>query len=179
MEENEFHELPPRQFCVFGLSDIEELKMILLDIAVQEITYVNGTGMIIATFNSKHTIVEIEDILNGEGISYVIFEMTPGFYSANIIGNDIQEKLFGGPINNRDLFDKYTEMAENVMQFMSPEDLEKGMIFEVDGTTKPKMKPFKIEDPTLDELLEKINEEGIDSLSKYEKDLLNRYSEEM
>jgi hypothetical protein len=38
------------------------------------------------------------------------------------------------------------------------------------------IKPFSLKEPTLDSLLDKINRDGFDNLSDYEKDMLKKYS---
>lgn len=167
-----------RKFCVIGLGSTDEINNILLELSKSEVTYISGTGMIIATFETEKNIVDIETKLKEEDKSYIVFEMTPGFFSANIKSGEIQEKLFGGPISNKDIFDEYNKMAENIMSFMDIEDMEKvNLEFYKTGKIITDINEW-IADPSMDDLLDKINEKGMDSLSKYELDLLNKYSQE-
>lgn len=167
-----------RKFCVIGLGEAETINQILLELSKSEVTYISGTGLIIATFETEKTIVDIEEKLKDANKSFISFELTPGFFSANIKSNEIQEKLFGGPISNKEIFDEYNKMAENIMNFMSIEDLKNsGIEITAMPINPPNFEDF-LEDPSLNDLLDKINDTGMDSLSKYELDLLNKYSKE-
>lgn len=167
-----------RKFCVIGLGSTDDINSILLEMSKSEVTYISGTGLIIATFETEKNIVDIEEKLKEEDKSFIVFEMTPGFFSANIKSGEIQEKLFGGPISNKDIFDEYNKMAENIMTFMDIEDLENANVEFFATPIKPPNFDKWVEEPSMDDLLDKINEKGMDSLSKKELDLLNKYSQE-
>lgn len=167
-----------RKFCVIGLGSTDDINNILLEMSKSEVTYISGTGLIIATFETDKNIVDIEEKLKEEDKSFIVFEMTPGFFSASIKSGEIQKKLFGGPISNKDIFDEYNKMAENIMTFMDIEDLEKANVEFFTTPIKPPNFNEWVEEPSIDDLLDKINEKGMDSLSKKELDLLNKYSQE-
>lgn len=87
-----------RKFCIIGLGNTEELKEDLTVISETSVNFVSGEGLIIATFESAFALPEIEELLNMSNRSYIIFEMTMGFYSANIENKEFQNALFGGDI---------------------------------------------------------------------------------
>jgi hypothetical protein len=91
-----------RKFCIIGLGSTELLKEDLTVISETSVNFVSGEGLIIATFESAFELPEIEELLNMGNRSYIIFEMTMGFYSANIENKEFQNALFGGAISNKD-----------------------------------------------------------------------------
>ncbi len=89
-----------RKFCIIGLGSTEELKEDLTVISETNVNFVSGEGLIIATFETAFVLPEIEELLKMTDRSYIIFEMTAGFFSASIENKEFQEALFGGDINS-------------------------------------------------------------------------------
>ena len=108
----------------------------------------------------------MEEFLNMEKRAYIVFEMLPATFSANLLIEKFQEALFGGKVDNTEftpLFEARLKM-ENIMTSSEEiSDLNKIMDIE----------PIK---PTMDELLDKISKVGLDKLSKIEKQYLKEYS---
>lgn len=174
-------ELNLRSYCVIGLGNIKKITKLLTEISEGEVSYVSGTGLVIMTFMSKWNISEIEDLLNTEEKSYIMFEMTPGFFSANIRDKQFQDTLFGGPIENTEFYRNIEDSLKSMMDiniFNSDgdplfEDSDKYASFkDLVKNTKNKME----EEPGLDDLLDKISEVGYINLSEREKGLLEKYS---
>lgn len=116
-----------RKFCLIGLGDIDEIKEDLTIISDTSVNYVSGEGLLIATFQTTFTIVEIEEILTMGKRSYIIFEMTMGFFSANIVNKDFQKALFGGEIDNtKSAYHIMEETLKNIRNgvYLSLENLE-------------------------------------------------------
>ncbi len=101
-----------RKFCIIGLGNTEELKEDLTVISETSVNFVSGEGLIIATFESAFVLPEIEELLNMSNRSYIIFEMTMGFYSANIENKEFQNALFGGDISSSNT--SYNMMLEAI-----------------------------------------------------------------
>ena len=101
-----------RKFCIIGLGNTEELKEDLTVISESSVNFVSGEGLIIATFESAFALPEIEELLNMSNRSYIIFEMTMGFYSANIENKEFQNALFGGDISSSNT--SYNMMLEAI-----------------------------------------------------------------
>jgi protein-arginine kinase activator protein McsA len=113
-----------RKFCIIGLGNIEELKEDLTVISETSVNFVSGEGLIIATFESAFVLPEIEELLNMSNRSYIIFEMTMGFYSANIENKEFQNALFGGDVSSNNT--SYNMMLETIKKvreglFFAPE----------------------------------------------------------
>ena len=89
-----------RKYCIIGLGSTEELKEDLTVISEKEVNFVSGEGLIIATFETAFVLPEIEELLKMTNRSYILFEMTMGFFSANIENKEFQEALFGGDIDS-------------------------------------------------------------------------------
>lgn len=126
-----------RKFCIIGLGNTEELKEDLTVISETSVNFVSGEGLIIATFESAFALPEIEELLNMSNRSYIIFEMTMGFYSANIENKEFQNALFGGDISSNNT--SYIMMLEAIKKvreglFFTPEQAKD--ILEVKETKK-------------------------------------------
>ena len=126
-----------RKFCIIGLGNTEELKEDLTVISETSVNFVSGEGLIIATFESAFVLPEIEELLNMSNRSYIIFEMTMGFYSANIENKEFQNALFGGDVSSNNT--SYNMMLESIKKvreglFFTPEQAKE--ILQVKETKK-------------------------------------------
>ena len=154
-----------RKFCIIGLGNTEELKEDLTVISETSVNFVSGEGLIIATFESAFTLPEIEELLNMSNRSYIIFEMTMGFYSANIENKEFQNALFGGDISSNNtsynmMIDAINKVREGI--FSTPEEV-KG-VFE-----------FKENKKTDEELLqEALDNEDYETAAKLRDKLNNK-----
>ena len=110
-----------RKFCIIGLGNTEELKEDLTVISETSVNFVSGEGLIIATFESAFVLPEIEELLNMSNRSYIIFEMTMGFYSANIENKEFQNALFGGDI--------YSSNTSYIMMLEAIKKVREGLFF--------------------------------------------------
>lgn len=116
-----------RKFCIIGLGNTEELKEDLTVISETSVNFVSGEGLIIATFESAFVLPEIEELLNMSNRSYIIFEMTMGFYSANIENKEFQNALFGGDVSsNNTSYNMMLEAIKKVREglFFTPEHVK-------------------------------------------------------
>ena len=165
-----------KSYCLTGLGDTEGIKEDITFVSESTPNYVCGKGLIITTFTSTLHITEIEEFLNMNKRSFIIFEMTPGFFSASMRDKKFQEALFGGKIDNSSIppfnfdTDKLKEMVEELKE-------------ELEDDSNILFSKFKNNDiipkediPTLDQILDKISEVGIENLTEKEKELLENYS---
>ena len=157
-----------KKYCLIGLDDIEQIQKDLEYISDDIVNFATGEEIIIATFKSELNIIELEEFLNMEKRAYIVFEMLPATFSANLLIEKFQEALFGGKVDNTEftpLFEARLKM-ENIMT-SSEEILDLNKIMDIE--------PIK---PTMDELLDKISKVGLDKLSKIEKQYLKEYSKQ-
>ncbi len=169
-----------RAYCLVGLGNIKDLTKLLTEISESEVSFVSGTGLVIATFMSSWNISEIEKYLNENEKSYIVFEMTPGFFSANIRDDKFQETLFGGPIENTSFFQNIEDTLSQLKDIDLFNDLQ-GEEIEDDYMTimdfmKNSFKKEEEKEPDLDEVLDKISRVGFENLSEKEKVFLDNYS---
>jgi protein-arginine kinase activator protein McsA len=121
--------------------------------------------LIIATFESAFVLPEIEELLNMSNRSYIIFEMTMGFYSANIENKEFQNALFGGDVSS--INTSYNMMLEAIKKvreglFFTPEHAKE--ILQVKETKK-----------SVEELLqEAIDNEDYETAAKLRDKLNNK-----
>jgi hypothetical protein len=169
-----------RAYCLVGLGNIKDLTKLLTEISESEVSFVSGTGLVIATFMSSWNISEIEKYLNENEKSYIVFEMTPGFFSANIRDDKFQETLFGGPIENTSFFQNIEDTLSQLKDIDLFNDIQ-GEEIEDDYMTimdfmKNNFKKEEEKEPDLDEVLDKISRVGFENLSEKEKVFLDNYS---
>jgi hypothetical protein len=157
-----------KSYCLIGLGDIEKIKEDLTYISEDNTHFVSGEGLIICTFSSAFNIREVEELLKIKERSYIIFEMLPGVFSANLINSKFQNALFGGEIDNSNYEDIY-KIPDGIKEFMESikEDLVEDVIYAPINTTPPL---------NVDDILDKIGETGIENLSVQEKEYLDNYS---
>ena len=164
-----------KSYCLIGLGDTEGIKEDVTFVSESTANYVCGKGLLIATFTSTLHITEIEEFLNMNERSFIIFEMTPGFFSANIKDKKFQDALFGGKIDNSltSTFhfdtDKLKEMVEELKEELEDPDILYSHLKKNDILPKEEIL-------TLDQILDKINEVGMENLTKKEIKLLENYS---
>ena len=78
-----------KSYCLVVLDGKESLMDVLTHISETNVNFVSGKfvggeKLVIATLKSSFNILEIQELLNMVIKSYVIFEMTPGFYGAKL-----------------------------------------------------------------------------------------------
>jgi len=154
------------------MGDIEGFKEDLSYVTESNMNFVSGKEMIIVTFKTTFKMGELEDYLNMNERTYIVFEATPGFFSANLNNVEFQKALFGGIIDNSK--NNTFTIEEGIKEFMTSikEDLDYEDIEYVQDQR------IKIDPPSLDSLLDKIGEVGIEKLSDSEKNILNNYSKQ-
>ncbi len=159
-----------RSYCLIGFGDIEEIKKDLSFIAEPTANFVNGNDIIITTFRSALVIQEIEEFLNMNERDYIMFEMLPSTFSANLNNPEFQMALFGGKINNyKD--NSYQHISEGIKDFIKTikeEMYEDGVL--------PFINQEEEELPDVDDILDKINKVGLKNLTDQEKEILNNHS---
>lgn len=165
-----------RKYCLIGMDNIEEIKEDLEIISDSVANFATGKNLIIATFSSALNIIEIEEFLNLHERAYIIFELLPATYSANLVIDKFQKALFGGKIDNSEfiqLFSVRNNMEKTMKEFKD------GDFENVLGKIKTNIKNTEealLVEPTVDEILDKISDKGIDTLTKIEKEILNNQS---
>ena len=166
-----------RPYCIIGIGgeeEIEEIKKDLSFIAEPKANFVTGESMIIATFKSSLHLGEIEEFLNMNGRTFIIFEMLPSMFYANLGDENFQNALFGGEFenlmgnNSKNFTDYVPHISKGLKQFLNEikEKIKKEDFFERKNE----------EEPTLDDILDRINKVGIENLTKKEKEILDNHS---
>jgi hypothetical protein len=169
-----------RKYCIIGLGNVSGVTKLLSEISETEVAYVSGSGLVIATFSSAMHLAEIETLLNDEEKSYIVFEMTPGFFSANIKDKKFQNTLFGGPIDNTSFHENMIKSLEDLknikIEFKQMDELD-GFEDIMDFIPKSGIPKVEEPDPDMDDILDRISEVGYEKLTKKEKELLDKYSQ--
>jgi cellobiose-specific phosphotransferase system component IIA len=138
-----------KNYCIIGLGKVEDVKEDLTEISETSINFVSGDGLIIATFTSAFHIGEIEEILKTNGRSYILFEMTPGYFSANIENKEFQTALFGSIINNGNANSKIEEALNKIS-----EDIKNGKMDDMESFMGKDLYVEKTDTELLEEAIE-------------------------
>jgi hypothetical protein len=149
-----------KKVCLIGMGDVDGVKEDLTVLSESNVNFVSGEGLIIATFQTAFTIGELEELLKMNGRSFIVFEMTLGFYSASIADKEFQTALFGGDIDNSKT--PYHLIEESIKQV-------KDKIF--NGDFDKNETPSKKSDEEL--LNEALNNEDYETAAKL-RDLINK-----
>lgn len=148
-----------KSYCLVVLDGKESLMDVLSHISETNVNFVTGKfaggeKLIIATIKSSFNILEIEELLNMVIKSYIIFEMTPGFYGAKLEDQSYQEALFGKEINklpfmqiqdalkeiNNELIDTFTDFSNKNFTLKSLEEELKEALDNEDYETAAKLR---------------------------------------
>lgn len=141
-----------KSYCIIGLNSIEELKEDLNIISETNVNLVGGKYMLIATFKSAFNVLEIEELLNMSNKSYLLFELTPGFYAVNLQDKEFQEALFGND-NNKLPFTSIEEALKKIKD---------GIFDEITNYSEKTFKGKSIEE----QLKEALDNEDYESAAK-------------
>lgn len=168
-----------RKYCLIGMDNIEEIKEDLEIISDGITNFATGENLIISTFSSALNIIEIEEFLNLNERAYIVFEMLPATYSANLIVDKFQQALFGGKIDNSEFLELFSvrNNMEKTMKEFSEGNME-SVLEEMKINIKNTEDAILIE-PTVDEILDKITDKGIETLTVLEKEILNNQSKKI
>jgi hypothetical protein len=142
-----------RKICLIGIGSTNDLKEDLTVISETDVNFVSGDGLIIATFDTAFTIPEIDDILKMNNRSFILFEMTLGFFSANIENKEFQEALFGGIIgSDRTPFHLMEETLKNIREGGV---FDSEILFNILNTPNGEPPIIRTDEELLEEALEK------------------------
>ncbi len=167
-----------RPYCLIGIGDNEEIKEIKKDLSFigePKANFVTGDNLIIATFKTSLFLGELEEFLNMNERTFIIFEMVPSMFYANLQNKEFQEALFGNEFkklmgeDKMNFSDYVPKISEGLKEFLNEikEELREEEYFS----------PSKeIEEPTIDQILDRINVVGLDNLTDKEKEILDNNS---
>lgn len=170
-----------KYYCLIVIGNIEGVEKTLESLIDGTFMHKSLGKLFISTFESVHSIWEIEEILHRDKRSYFLTKMDGGNFTATVQDINIQNDLF---------LDYVTKMTDLSNSKNEPPKIEFIDANEIDDNIKdflsslkdnfskrqPKKKKVVIEPPTLDEILDKISSDGYESLSDFEKECLKNYS---
>ena len=176
-----------KRYMLFIFGDFTEMEKFIEDISYQLITVVSseylkfnyGEFGVVLHFRTKELFMELKEYvdmcLNGVVEQYFLMEATENVDIKmerklkrdflNIDGVKKETKTKG--VQKDELSDEKKKRMNNIMEFIFP--LTEDMI------KNPFLKEEKKEKPTVDQILDKISEKGIESLTEEEKQILDNY----
>jgi hypothetical protein len=196
-----------RAYLLFIYSTLDENSPVLRDIPLQlspissapYIKYNYGDAGLICNFETDLPFYELREFvsltLDGLVEQYFLIEHSDNmsvhmsnYLKLNLFDLNSENKNYD---NGDNVSDKQGEdELYNIMDYFLGKSMEEidnnylnSLIFDEDDDEDPLIRKLKLNNdskfvkPSLDFLLEKINEKGMKSLTKYEKQLLNEYAE--
>jgi hypothetical protein len=176
-----------KRYMLFIFGDFTEMEKFIEDISYQLITVVSseylkfnyGEFGVVLHFRTKELFMELKEYvdmcLNGVVEQYFLMEATENVDIKmerklkrdflNIDGVKKETKTKG--VQKDELSDEKKKRMNSMMEFIFP--LTEDMI------KNPFLKEEKKEKPTVDQILDKISEKGIESLTEEEKQILDNY----
>jgi len=145
------------------------------------INYFFGNQAIIVTFNTKLSFVKVKEffdmILGDLSITHILAPIKTDKMSY-WFPKKIEKHLFDTDIctPNTEYTDEEQKIVQNAMFSQEHFTIDFEKFEKITAEMLKKIFKEQKEIPTLDQLLDKINVSGIDSLTKEEKDLLTQYS---
>jgi hypothetical protein len=145
------------------------------------INYFLGEQTIIITFNTKLAFVKVKEffdvILSDLSITHILVPIKTDKMSY-WFPKKVEKHLFDTDIcaPNTEYTDEEQKMVRNAMFTQEHFTMDFEKFEKITAEMFKKMFNEQKEIPTLDELLDKINVSGMDSLTNEEKDLLTKYS---
>ena len=136
-----------KSFCLVVLGKQNGVKEELEFISESPITFIEGNHIMVATFKSTLFAKDIEMLLNNIGINFIINEIVPSLFSANL--GEFHDKLFidHNPIDSNFCYVEYKEEGKEEESKLN-----------------------------LDDLLDLVSKKGYKNLTKSEKEKLNQFS---
>ena len=170
---------------VFGKSEKQDdlVKLICSDVSLMsdlgDVRYYYGPESIIVTFSCSEPLQSIDSFLKllyqKMNIVYLLFPYEKDKMSL-MMDSETSKHLFGADIMDSptEKMSRITKEVQKLFEESINSDLLDSEIIEEDDEIV--ISKQKVKEPTLDEILDKINENGISSLTEKELTLLNKYS---
>ena len=110
-----------KNYCIIALGNIEGVKDEIGQISETAVRYSDAKGIVIATFSTVATAIELREYFTLNKRSFLLFEMGEDNYGVNITNTAIHDHLFG-------------EIEQRGVQFL--ETLSEKLINEIQSTIK-------------------------------------------
>ena len=177
-------------YMLFLFGDFDEQKNLTTELSAQLLDYVTspflkftyGEYGVVFHFRSDEIFVILKDyidmVLNDITDQYFLMEVAKNTEVKmpkkikkdflNIDGDDKKIEPKGGAINVEDFKEKRKKDMKNITFDIFLPIFDPNSDYVVEGT-------YEIKEPTVDEILEKITEKGIESLTEKEREILDNY----
>lgn len=108
-----------KNYCIIVLGNVDNVKEEISQISETAVRYSDAKGIVIATFSTVATAIELREFFTLNKRSFLLFEMGEDNYGVNITNSAIHEHLFG-------------EIEQRGVQFL--ETLSEKLINEIQST---------------------------------------------
>lgn len=170
-----------KYYCLIVIGNIEGIEKTLENLIDGTFMHKSLGKLFISTFESIHSIWEIEKVLHGDKRSYFLTKMDGDNFTATVQDFQIQNDLFLDYVTKMTNLNN-TENEPPKVEFIDSPEIDENIKDFINTFREnfpkrhSKRKKVEVEPPTLDELLDKISSDGYENLSDFEKKCLNNYS---
>jgi hypothetical protein len=173
-----------KSYCLVVLGRVEGVKDEIGKISETAVRYVDAKGIVIATFSTVATALELREFFTLNNRSFVLFEMGDGNYGANLTNKAIHDHLFGDmevhgmqPLNTltgkllSDINGSVGKIPEPVVSGTSETRMTRTKTTEFDSID---LKNLSIDQRS--EIVNKIIDKGVENLTEQDKKVLKKLS---
>lgn len=160
--------LEKKKYCIICLENTEGMRDKILSIAVDPYKYIKGTNMLIVTFTTFISPIEMKEVLgSSDDKSYFIFEMNSDSAMVSISNDYLRDYLFSDLINPKGKIDIVDTMFGPMGLNNFNNDIEKKELHR---------KPTDV--GHFSQMIDQIKGEIVSKKNKFSEDKLNKYSKE-
>lgn len=175
-----------RSYCLVILGRVEGVKEEISKISETAVRYVDAKGIVIATFSTVATTLELKEFFTLNNRSFVLFEMGDGNYGVNLTNKAIHEHLFGQHDNTgSDILNTLTgkllsDISASMGSYIVPEPVISGS----SQTRSVRSKNIDYDDVALtklsveerEKIVNNIIDKGVENLNEHDKKVLKKIS---
>jgi hypothetical protein len=160
-----------RNYCIAVVDNVNGIKEEISRISESVVKYVDGKGLIIATFSSAALVTELKEYFRENNRSFLLFELGEDNYGVNFTKRNIHDHLFSGldnsAISHSFTMDKWEDKSTTATTTTST------------VTTKSKPAGLKISDDEIKLAIDSLLDKGLSNLSSIEKKKLASLSKKI
>ncbi len=158
-----------KNYCIAVLGNTKNVKLEIKKISEGDVRFADGSGLLLCTFQSVATAAELTDFFQGNGRSFLLFEMGKDNYGAFLAKENLHNQLFGHMKENTlGILSKMTDkIMADIIKFQPIADSGDTEVQSIVDVTK-------MSDSEITEMLNSILDKGFENLTDYDKELLGK-----
>jgi hypothetical protein len=171
-----------KNYCLVVLGRVEGVKDEIGKISETAVRYVDAKGIVIATFSTIATTLELKEFFTLNNRSFILFEMGQDNYGVNLTNKAIHEHLFGDISGFQSLNTLTGKLLSDINGSISriPEPVISGSTqTKIIKNKKSDLNSINLDNLSIDQrnkIVDEIIDKGIENLTDYDRKLLKKVS---